>query len=105
MRVKIAIISILAILLPLFISITSISQEQQPGQPLYFPKEDYEEHPSDLAPHTDPFWEQEKAKRERAGQPLDELYDDPPETYYEQTIEFKRVDEDKEQKPPSRWGN
>ena len=81
----------------------ALAQEQKPGQPLYFPREEVKEHPSDLAPETDPYWEEDKAKREREGKSLDELYEKPTESYYEETVRYERVDKKKKHKQPRRW--
>lgn len=80
-----------------------LAQEQKPGQPLYFPREEVKEHPSDLAPETDPYWEEEKARRQREGEPLEEVYEEPTESYYEETVRYERVEKEKKYKQPRRW--
>lgn len=81
----------------------ALAQEQKSGQPLYFPREEVKEHPSDLAPETDPYWEEEKARREKEGEPLEEVYEEPTESYYEETTHFERVDKKKKHRQPRRW--
>lgn len=86
----------------------SLAQEQKPGQPLYLPGDQYHEHQSDLAPHTDPYWrrfQQQQQQRIQQGKPPENPYDNPTETIYERTERYEVVDEPaKAAKPPSRWG-
>ncbi|MBT3182779.1 MAG: hypothetical protein HN337_09790 [Deltaproteobacteria bacterium] len=100
--------AIIVIFIISFVSIVG-AQEQEAGQPLYFNRDDVKEHKSDLAPHTDPYWQQEKARYRREGRPLEEVYDNPNETIYESTTSIKRLDgggsSESDKKPPTRWGN
>ena len=78
--------------------------QQKAGQPLYFPKGEVQEHPSDLAPESDPEWAKEKARLQREGRSVDELYDEPKETIYEETVRYERIDESsKKHSQPQRW--
>lgn len=86
----------------------ALGQEQTPGQPLYFPREKYQDHSSDLAPDTDPSWrryQQQQQQRIQQGKPAENPYDKPTESIYESTTRYEVVGEDeKASKPPSRWG-
>jgi hypothetical protein len=97
------IISITIILTVISIASVAISGEQKSGQPLYFDKGSITQHESDLAPHSDPRWEQEKARREAAGESMDELYREPPEIKVEETIRYERVKKKRSHKQPQRW--
>lgn len=81
---------------------SALCGEQESGQPLYFDKGSVNQHESDLAPETDPRWEQEKAKRESRGESMDELYEEQPEVKTEETIHYERVKKGSH-KQPRRW--
>jgi len=103
----------LVVVIALSAPLISFAQEQKPGQPLYFDPEKHGGHQSDLQPEQDPYFQQEKAKRERKGQSMDDLYHEDTHTIREEKLYFRRVDKTKEtketkgtkeaEKSPSRW--
>ncbi|HPQ81632.1 MAG TPA: hypothetical protein PLZ86_07920, partial [bacterium] len=63
--------------------------EQVPGQPLYLPADQYTQHPSDLAPETDPHWERyekDRQKRIEEGKPVEDPYEYSAPMIREETI-------------------
>ena len=95
---KISVIMILAFLAVISGS-TAFAQEQKPGQPLVFPKDQVKEHPSDLHMGSDPYYNKEKPKYEggdEKGYPPDY---DPSMQYYESTTTIKKVDKKKKAEP------
>lgn len=88
----------------LFLAALPAAAQQQEGQPLYFEKGEVGEHPSDLAPEGDPGFHEEVKRRQQRGESLDDLYDEPTESYYEESVRYERVDKNKKRhKQPRRW--
>ncbi|MBN1282723.1 MAG: hypothetical protein JXA24_02985 [Proteobacteria bacterium] len=81
------------------------AQEQQPGQPLYFPKEELKERPSDLHMGSDPGYRPGAVVipgTDETGYPA---YADPQQEVVEEKTIYKEVDRyEKDSRPPSRWG-
>lgn len=104
------ILSIAVAALPLLLLLTTacLAEEQTPGQPLYFPREKYQDHDSDLAPHTDPYWrrfQEQQGERTKKGLPQENPYDKPVESIYESSTHYEIVDDGKKgTPPPTRWG-
>lgn len=75
--------------------------EQKPGQPLYLPAGEYKQHPSDLAPETDPQWEsyqQDRQKRIEEGKQVEDPYEYSPTVIREETVRYEVVDDKKKKK-------
>ena len=80
------------------------AQQQEEGQPLYFPKEDVREHPSDLHVGSDPQYRpghDDVGGSDEAGYPRQH---DPQQELIEEKTTYKRVGGGGEgESPPSRW--
>jgi uncharacterized protein YxeA len=91
---KIIILSIV-IFAVVLIGVFLCAQEQKPGQPLVFPKDQVQEHPSDLHMGSDPYYQKEKHKykgSDETGYPREY---DPNVEYKESTTTYKRIDKKK----------
>ena len=93
----------------ILIAITALAsvaaaQEQQAGQPLYFPKEDVHKHPSDLHVGSDPQYKpglDDVGGSDETGYPRQY---DPQQEIVEEKTTYKRVGGGGEgEAPPSRW--
>ena len=80
---------------------------QKPGQPLGIPADQFKQHPSDLAPDTDPKWnqyQQQQQQRIDQGKSPEDPYYEPPTVIREETTRYEIVDDAKKKKKPSnRW--
>lgn len=91
---KIIILSIV-ITAAVVIGVLLFAQEQKPGQPLVFPKDQVKEHPSDLHMGSDPYYNKEKHKYEGTDEKGYPREYDPNVEYREETTTYKKVDKKK----------
>lgn len=83
---------VIMLVFPMLSPVIAFSQ-QEPGKPLYLPPKEY---PSDLAPESDPDWQEKKKSYQQRGE---DPRDKPVESHYEQTIRYREL---KKEKPRSR---
>ena len=80
---------------------------QKPGQPLGIPADQFKQRPSDLAPETDPRWDQfqqQQQQRIEQGKSPEDPYYEPPTVIREETTRYEIVDDaKKKKKPANRW--
>lgn len=92
---KIIILSII-ITAAVVIGVLLFAQEQKPGQPLVFPKDQVKEHPSDLHMGSDPYYQKEKHKYEGSDEKGYPREYDPNAEYRESTTTYKVIKKKKE---------
>jgi len=71
------------------------AEEQKPGQPLLFPKDQVKDRPSDLHMGSDPYYHLEKHKYEGSDETGYPREYDPYIEYKQSTIKYKKVDKKK----------
>lgn len=92
--------AVLLVFLAVILSSLAYAQEQKPGQPLVFPKDQVKEHPSDLHMGSDPYYHKEKPKVEGSDEKGYPPEYDPGMQYYESSTTIKKVDKKKKKQEP-----
>ena len=88
------------------IALPAFAQEQKAGQPLYFPKDEVKERPSDLHMGSDPGYKPDAYPPQGSDETGYPATIDPQQENVEEKVIYKRVDDyEKDVKPPSRWGD